>query len=291
VINPLDSWLSAGPLLTDGAWGTELQARGLEPGQNPDLWNLQHPGLVEEVGRCYADAGCRIILTNTFRSNAIALGEGSGSLAEELNRAGVEISRRAARGRCRVVASIGPSGKMLSAGDVSREQLAEAFAAQASALAAADALLIETMSDIEEAAIALRAAHAAGLPVIVSFAFGSGRNRDRTMTGATPEQAARAMEAEGASAIGANCGAGVESFAGVCSRLRAACRLPVWIKPNAGLPEIVDDRVTYSATPESFASYAPGLIAAGARFLGGCCGSNPDFIRALGRAIKGCIFN
>jgi methionine synthase I (cobalamin-dependent) len=290
-MNLFDSWLRAGPLLTDGAWGTELQARGLEPGQNPDLWNLQHPGRVEEVGRCYADAGCRIILTNTFRSNAIALGEGSKSLVDELNLAGVEISRRAAGDRCRVVASMGPSGKMLASGDVSPEQLAEAFAAQASALAAADALLIETMSDLEEAAIALRAARATGLPVIVSFAFDSGRKKDRTMTGATPEQAARAMEAEGASAIGANCGAGIESFAAVCSRLRAACRLPVWIKPNAGLPEIVDGRIAYRMTPEAFASYAPDLVAAGAGFLGGCCGSNPDFIRALGAELRRCVSN
>ena len=289
--NPFDSWLRAGPLLTDGAWGTELQGRGLEPGQNPDLWSLEHPDRVEEVARCYEDAGSRILLTNTFRSNRIAMGEGSASLVDELNRAGVEISRRAAGTRCRVVASIGPSGKMLSSGDVSAQQLADAFEAQASALAAADALLIETMSDIEEATIALRAALTTGLPVIVSFAFDTGRNRDRTMTGETPEQVATAMEAQGASAIGANCGAGIESFAAICSRLRAACRLPIWIKPNAGMPEIVDGVIRYRTTPESFASHTPALLAAGARFLGGCCGSNPDFIRALGVELRRCASN
>lgn len=287
--NPFDSWLCAGPLLTDGAWGTELQARGLDPGRNPDHWNLEHPDRVEDVARCYAAAGSRIILTNTFRSNAIALGDPA--LVEPLNRAGVEISRRGAEGRCRVVASIGPSGKLLSAGDVSREELAAAFAAQASALAAADALLIETMSDIEEAVIAVRAARTTGLPVIVSFAFDSGKNKDRTMTGATPEKVAKAMEDEGASAVGANCGAGCESFTAVCSRLRRACSLPLWIKPNAGLPEISDGRVVYRTTPDEFASHARGLLAAGASFLGGCCGTNPDFIRALALELKRCASN
>jgi methionine synthase I (cobalamin-dependent) len=290
-MNSFDSWLSAGPLLTDGAWGTEFQACGLEPGRNPDLWNIEHPDRVEQVGRSYMEAGSAIILTNTFRSNAIAFGDGSQALMDELNHAGVEISRRAAAGRARVVASIGPSGKMLASGEVSAEQLAEAFAAQAAALAAADALLVETMSDIEEAAIALRAARATGLPVIVSFAFDTGRSKDRTMTGVTPEQAARTMEAGGASAIGANCGAGIESFLNVCSRLREACRLPIWIKPNAGLPEIADGEILYRTTAEAFASHAASLVAAGASFLGGCCGSNPAFIRALGAELRRCASN
>lgn len=286
--NSFDSWLTAGPLLTDGAWGAELQARGLPVGTNPDLWNLEHPGRVEDVARGYADAGSRIILTNTFRANLISLGNGSRSQVDEVNRAGLEISRRAARGRCRVAGSIGPSGKMLFAGEVTADRLEDAFAAQAEALAGADALLIETMSDIGEAAIALRAARATGLPVIVSFAFDTGRNRDRTMTGATPEQAARAMEAEGAAAVGANCGAGIEYFAAVCARLRASCRLPIWIKPNAGLPEIADGRVVYRTAPETFAAHAPALVTAGASFIGGCCGSNPDFIRALGAELRRC---
>lgn len=290
-MNPFDAWLSAGPLLTDGAWGTELQARGLEPGRNPDHWNLEHPDRVEEVARAYAEAGCDIILTNTFRSNRIALGEGSGALAVELNRAGVEISRRAARGRCRVVASLGPSGKMLSAGDVTPAEITEAFAEQAAALAHADALLIETMSDVEEACLALRAALPIGLPVIVSFVFDAGRNKDRTMTGATPEQVAAAMESAGASAVGANCGSGIAAFAPLCSRLHAACTLPLWIKPNAGLPEIVAGRAVYRTTPAEFAAHASPLVASGAGFLGGCCGSDVEFIRALGAELKRCASN
>jgi methionine synthase I (cobalamin-dependent) len=280
----LSSWLQNGPLITDGAWGTQLQNLGLPIGELPDAWNLSHPDRVQSVAAAYVEAGSQIILTNTFRSNTITLSEANllPQLAD-FNRAGVELSRRAAAGKARVVASIGPTGKMLMTGEVRVEDVEEAFSAQAAALAAAgaDALLLETMSDIEEARIALAAALPTGLPVIVSFAFDSGKNKDRTMMGATPEMAAREMESAGASAIGANCGAGIERFLPVCQRLKAACSLPVWIKANAGLPELQDGAVTYSTSADHFASHAPALFQAGASFLGGCCGTSPDFIRAL----------
>lgn len=285
----LTNWLKSGPLLTDGAWGTQLQCLGLEIGRNPDYWNIEHPERVEAVARGYVEAGSQIILTNTFRSNAIALHEAAGSIGE-LNRAGVAISRRAAAGRCRVVASIGPTGRMLCGGEVTAEEVARAFAEQARALAdaGADALLLETMSDVEEAAIAVEAARATGLPVIVSFAFDSGKQKDRTMTGATPEQVATAMEASGADAVGANCGVGIEHFLPLCQRLRAACTLPLWIKPNAGLPEMTAGGITYNVTPEWYASHLPQLISAGASFIGGCCGTTPGFIRALAAQLQSC---
>ena len=276
----LADWLAAGPLLTDGAWGTELQKRGMPPGGCPDLWNLQYPDLVEAAAAAYCDAGSRVILTNTFRANAVSL---PGTDIRAVNRAGVEISRRAARGRARVVATIGPSGKMLISGDISAQALAEAFSEQASALAdaGADALLLETMSDVEEARIAMRAALSTGLPVIVSFVFDTGRHRDRTMTGATPERVASAMAAEGADALGANCGAGIEGFAAICQRLHAASDLPVWIKPNAGLPVMEHGQIQYRTTPQEFAAQVPALIQAGASFVGGCCGASPAFIEAM----------
>jgi methionine synthase I (cobalamin-dependent) len=277
-------WLSAGPLITDGAWSTQLLALGLAPGALPDAWNLDRPDRVESVARAYVEAGSQVILTNTFRANGITLEEAglAGQLAA-INRAGVEISRRAAAGKALVFASIGPTGKLLMNGEVSREEVAAAFAAQAVALAAAgaDALLIETMSDVEEAGLALSAAQSTGLPVIVSFAFDSGKNKDRTMMGITPEGAARAMESAGADAVGANCGAGIERFVAVCERLRAACSLPVWIKANAGLPEMKEGAAVYSTPAGVFASYLPALVEAGAAFLGGCCGTTPEFIRAL----------
>jgi 5-methyltetrahydrofolate--homocysteine methyltransferase len=271
----LREWLTGGLLISDGAWGTELQARGLPPGAVPDAWNLSNPAAVESVARAYADAGSQVILTNTFRANAIAM---EGDL-DAINRAGVEISKRAAAGRALVFASIGPTGQMMLYG----QQATDAFAAQAASLAAAgaDALLIETISDVDEARLAVAAAKVADLPVIASFAFDSGKNKDRTMMGATPEDVAAAMVEAGADAVGANCGVGIEFAALICARLRAACDLPLWIKPNAGLPTMQGDSIHYDVTPGFFAGHYAALRDAGASFLGGCCGSNPDFIRAL----------
>ena len=278
-MNRLDEWLEGGLLITDGAWGTQLQARGLIPGAAPDTWNLTHPELVEAVARAYVEAGSQVILTNTFRANAIAM---EGDLAS-MNRAGVDISKRAAAGRALVFASIGPTGKMLMAGEINAELAVAAFSAQAGALAAAgaDALLIETMSDIEEARLAVAAARSTGLPVVVSFAFDSGKNKDRTMMGARPEAVAAAMAEAGADAVGANCGVGVEYAAPICRRLHGACGLPIWIKPNAGLPKIEGGAIRYDTSAEFFASHFAALREAGASFVGACCGSTPDFIRAL----------
>ncbi len=284
----LETWLAGGLWITDGAWGTELQARGLPSGTSPDAWNLAHPERVEEVVRAYAEAGSQVVLTNTFRANAIAMKQASAAELDEINRAGVETSRRGAPG-AKVFASIGPTGKILMTGEVSAEEMSEAFAAQARSLAeaGADALLVETMSDIEEARLALEAAQQTGLPVIVSFAFDSGKNKDRTMMGATPEAVAAAMEEAGASAVGANCGVGVERALEICRRLHGATSLPVWIKPNAGLPTVDSTGLHYTTTAEFFASHFGALRDAGASFVGACCGSNPEFIRALVHARDG----
>jgi 5-methyltetrahydrofolate--homocysteine methyltransferase len=292
-VTRLREWLADGPLITDGAWGTELQARGLEPGAAPDTWNLTHPDRVEAVARAYVQAGSQVILTNTFRANVIASGAGSQPAAASkaayiaVNRAGVAISKRAAAGRALVFASIGPTGKLLATGEITEQETQAAFAVQSATLAAAgaDALLIETMSDIQEARLAVAAAKNTGLPVIVSFAFDSGKNKDRTMTGATPEAVAAAMVEAGADAVGANCGVGIEHTAPTCRRLRAACDLPIWIKPNAGIPIMEETpdgaAIRYAMSADCFASYYAALLAAGASFIGGCCGSTPDFIRAL----------
>lgn len=286
-MNLIEEWIAGGLLITDGAWGTELQARGLPVGTNPDTWNLTHPERVEEVARAYAEAGSQMILTNTFRANAAAMRDTSEAELDEINRAGVAISRRAA-GTARVFASIGPTGKMLVSGEISADEVAAAFAAQARSLAAAgaDALLVETMSDIEEARLAVAAARRTGLPVIVSFAFDSGKNKDRTMMGATPEAVAAAMTEAGADAVGANCGVGVERVVPICRRLRAATRLPIWIKPNAGLPSVDGSGIHYDTSAEFFASHLGALRDTGASFVGACCGSTPEFIHALVHAKK-----
>jgi methionine synthase I (cobalamin-dependent) len=285
----LEELLVDGPLLADGAFGTQLQARGLAQGASPDAWNLTHPDRVEEVFRSYVEAGSQIVLTNTFQANRMTLsGHGLIEQMAEINRAGIEISRRAADDRAHVFASMGPSGKMLCMGQVSEGELSSVFAEQAKLLAAAgpDALVIETMSDVAEAKLAVVAAKETGLPVIVSMVFDSGKDNDRTMMGTTPEQAAEELLAAGADVIGANCGQGPESYVAVCRRLHVAGGGPIWIKPNAGLPRMDDGQIVYDTSPKQFAGYATDLIAAGACFVGGCCGTTPDYIRALKQGIQ-----
>jgi len=285
----LELLLADGPVLTDGAWGTQMQARGLAVGGCPDEWNLTHPETVEEIPRAYVEAGSQIVLTNTFRANRVTLADyGLADQVEAVNRAGAEISRRAAGDRAHVFASIGPSGRMLMMGEVSEQQLLDAFGEQARALAAggAHALVIETMGDVAEAVLAVQGAKTTGLPVVACLCFDSGAALDRTLMGTTPEQAAHELTAAGADVIGANCGQGIAGYVEICRRLRAATDRPIWVKPNAGIPELVNDVPVWKTVPEEFGSYGPALVAAGASFIGGCCGTAPEFIRALGDAIR-----
>ena len=285
------SLFSSGLVITDGAWGTQLQKRGLAIGEPANVWNLTRPADVEAVAQSYVEAGSRVILTNTFRGNPVALSaHGQGDWAVAINRRGAELSKQQSAAGVRVFASLGPTGKVMATGEIDEQSVTDAFRIQAEALAegGADVLLFETFSDVEEARLAVQAAQPTGLPIIVSFAFDSGRNEDRTMMGVTPETAARAMVEEGVNAIGANCGAGPESFAQICRRLKDASGLPVWIKPNAGMPSLEAGQAVYTMTADTFASHLPTLIAAGASFLGGCCGTSPEFVRALVRAAASC---
>ena len=280
-----------GPTITDGAWGTQLQARGLAPGEVPDLWNLTHPREVAEVARAYVEAGSQIILTNTFGANRFRLAESDGAdRLKEINKAGVALSREAAGKDALVFASMGPSGKLLMNGDLTEDELLAAFTEQAEALVSGgpDGLVVETMQDLAEAKLAVVAAKATGLPVVASMVFDSGKDKDRTMMGTTPEQAATSLVAAGADVIGANCGQGIAGFVTICARLKAAAEgHPVWIKANAGLPQIVDGKAVYAMTAAQFTSYVPAVLAAGASFIGGCCGTSPEFIRDIHRLLCG----
>lgn len=282
--------LSRRPVLTDGAWGTQLQQKGLELGACPDSWNLAHPDRVEAVARSYVEAGSRVILTNTFGSNRITLARsGLADRAAALAKAGTEISVRAANGRAKVFASVGPSGVMLMMGEVSPEEVRAAFLEQIGAIAAggAHAVVLETFSDPAEIVLAIEAAKEVGLPVVACMVFDTGKNLDRTLMGTTPEQAAARLAEAGADCIGSNCGQGIEGFVKIAARLRAATDLPLWIKANAGLPEIVDGHATYTQTAAKFAQTVPQLVAAGADFVGGCCGTTPEFIRATRDVLQG----
>ncbi len=278
-----------GPVLTDGAWGTQIMKRGLQPGECPDSWNLTHPDQVEEVAREYVDAGSRVILTNTFGANRLVLGKfGLADKVAEINIKGVEISRKAAGRRAYVFASMGPSGKLLVTKEVTESDLRQAFEEQAQAMAKAgpDAIVVETMMDLTEARIAATAAKQTGLPVIACLVFDSGKAKDRTMMGNTVEQAVEVLSGIGVDAIGANCGQGIEAFVPICKRMRAATELPLWMKPNAGRPESVEGRTVYRTTAQDFVRFIPELVRAGANFIGGCCGTEPSFIRETGKTLK-----
>ena len=278
-------WFASGTFVLDGGWGTQLQLRGLAIGEHPDLWNLSHPDKVRDVAAAYVQAGSDIILTNTFGANRLLLAKHhAAEKVAELNRAGVRLSKEIAQKQNRrVFASIGPSGVMLMSGTVTSDELYGVFLEQAEAMAAEqpDGIVVETMSDPAEAVLAVKAAKTTGLPVAACMVFDTGKNKDRTMMGTTPEQAVEQLTAAGADIVGANCGQGIDGFIPICRRMRAVTTLPLWMKANAGLPEIVDEKTVYRQTPEKFAESAKELLAAGANFLGGCCGTTPDFIRAL----------
>ncbi|HEY3412113.1 MAG TPA: homocysteine S-methyltransferase family protein [Armatimonadota bacterium] len=285
----IEQLLTHSPVVTDGAWGTELQARGLPIGASPDPWNIEQPDKVEAVARAYAEAGSRIILTNTFGATRISLARyGLGGKASEINREGARISRRAAGDGVLVFGSMGPMGAMLAMGEVSEAEVVASFEEQATALAegGAHGLVIETMSDLVEASIAVAAAKKTGLPVVGCMAFGAGKDGARTMMGVTPEQAAEALERAGADVIGANCGPSADIMRGICGRLKAATTLPIWMKPNAGAPQLVDGKAVCPMTAAEFVSESLAMVDAGASFIGGCCGSTPEFIRALATALS-----
>jgi methionine synthase I (cobalamin-dependent) len=277
-------WFKSGVFLLDGGWGTQLQARGLAVGEHPDLWNLSRPDAVLSVAESYVSAGSDIILTNTFGSSRFVLNRhNAADKIETINRTGVAISIQAAKNKAKVFASMGPSGMMLISGNVTEQELYDAFLEQATAIAAEkpDGIVIETMSDLTEASIAVKAAKTTGLPVAACMVFDSGKNKDRTMMGTTPEQAIAKLTEAGVDIIGSNCGQGIDGFIPICKRMRAATNLPIWMKANAGLPQTIDGKTVYSQSPEEFAEKAKLLIEAGANFVGGCCGTTPDFIAAL----------
>jgi len=271
--------------------GTELQKRGLGKGVTPDSWNITNPEQVKDVHKSYIQAGADAILTNTFGANSARISKESKYSVRELNLAGVKIARECAGENVLIFGDIGPTGwedQLPPYGTLSEEAFYEVFSEQAKTLAegGVDAIIIETMADVAEAACAVRASRETGLPVVACMVYASGKNRDRTMMGVTPEQAARELTAAGADVIGANCGQGIAGYIEICRRLRAATDLPLWIKPNAGLPELVDGRAVYRTTPEEFAAHVPALLDAGASFVGGCCGTSPAFLRAVAAKVR-----
>jgi 5-methyltetrahydrofolate--homocysteine methyltransferase len=287
-VRPLLERLAAGELLVgDGALGTMLLERGLKPGQSPESLTLQRPEVLEEIARLYLDAGADLLETNTFGGSPLKLAlHGLEADTERVNGEAVRTVRRVAAGRAYVVASVGPSGRLPEPyGDASRDELYASFHRQIAALveAGADGICVETMTDLTEATLAVRAAKdvAAAIPVLATMTFDPTPRGYFTIIGVTVPAAAAGLEQAGADAVGSNCGNGVEHMVAIGRAFRAASRLPVVIQPNAGLPRAVGGRTVYEETPAFFAQKARELVGLGISIIGGCCGTTPDHIRAL----------
>lgn len=280
----IEELLKEAPVIIDGAWGTELQKKGLPNGGSPEEWNLSHPDIVRGVAASYVDVGCRIVLTNTFGGSRILLERhGLADKTAEVNRRAAELSKEAAGDRAKVFASIGPTGKVLMMENYSDQEIIDVFKEQAMALAegGADALVVETMSDLHEAKLALAAAKTTGLPVVSCMSYDSGPEKAHTMMGIEADVGARELTEAGADVIGANCGQGINEMVIVCKKLRESTNLPVWIKGNASIPKIIGGEIVYPMSADEFADTLPSILDAGADFVGGCCGTSPEFIREL----------
>ena len=276
-------------LLLDGAMGTQLQARGLQPGETPELWNLTRPDDVRAIHEAYFNAGAQVVYTNTFGANG-AKYHGDAPLADVIA-AGVAIAREAANAsslsanRRFVALDIGPTGRLLKpAGDFEFDAAYDAFAEQVSvgAKAGADLIVIETMADAYELKAAVLAAKEnASLPVLATVALG---NDGKLLTGADVDCVAAILQGLRIDALGFNCGFGPEKMLPCVRRLASLTSLPIIAKPNAGMPRVEDGRTVYDLGPEDFARGVVALIEAGASIVGGCCGSTPAHVAALHEA-------
>lgn len=288
----LDLLAGGGPILADGAMGTTLMAAGLEPGEVPETWNVRpdRRDRVRAIHAAYLDAGARIVLTNTFGGSPVRLSiHGLADRAYELNLAAAELAREAVGRDAVVGGSIGPVGEFLAPlGTLAPEEAREAFAIQASALAAGgvDVLWIETMADPGEVAAAVEGARGAvpHLPIVTTMTFDS---HGRTMMGTRPADAAVALGRLGVAAMGANCGTGPAEIETAIEAMHGTAPDVVLVaKGNAGVPRFVGTGAVYDMTPEMGAEHARRARVLGATIIGGCCGTTAAHIRAMAEALR-----
>ena len=280
-------------LISDGAWGTLLQERGLKPGVCPESWNLINPDIVEKVAASYVAAGSEIIETNSFGASKFKLDHyGLADKAYEINKKAAEISRKAAGDSVIVLGSVGPTGIILMMGEVSEDELYQAFKEQAMALeeGGADAICIETMTAIDEASIAIRAVKEnTDIEAICTMTFDKTVTGEfRTMMGVSPEQMVEELEKAGVDILGTNCGNGMENMVPIVEAIRKIDKeIPILVHANAGLPHLHDGKNVFDETPEVTASYVHDLISAGVNIIGGCCGTTPEHIVEIKRVARG----
>lgn len=282
----------AGPgiLVADGATGTQLQKAGLKPGASPERWNLENPDAIRALHRGYIEAGANVVLTNTFGGTRFRLARhGLEGQVREINIAAAQLAREVAGETVFVFGDIGPSGELLKPlGKLTYEEAMAGFAEQAEGLLAGgvDAILIETMSDINEAKAAVEGVRqvSADIPLLVTFSFDT---HGRTMMGVKPEKVAKEIWALGVTALGANCGRTLTETLTAIEQMRAAVPEAVLMaKPNAGLPHASGGDMVYDVTPEVMAEYAQKFAEQKVKIFGGCCGSAPEHIRAIAEAFK-----
>ena len=273
-------------LISDGAWGTFLQQNELQPGECPESWNILKPGIVYNIAKSYIDAGSDMIETNSFGGNKFKLGMfGLEEKVYEYNKAAAELSRKAA-GDKNVMGSVGPTGKMILTGEVSEEELFEAFKEQIIALhdGGADAIVIETMSALDEAILAIKAAKEfTRCEIVCTMTFEKGAGEDfNTMMGVTPEEMTAQVIDAGADIIGANCGNGSKGMISIVEKIRNVNKdIPILIHANAGMPIYKDGETIFPESPDEMATYVQALISSGANIIGGCCGTTPEHIKKM----------
>jgi 5-methyltetrahydrofolate--homocysteine methyltransferase len=278
-------------LLSDGAMGTMLFKQGVGPGDCPEAVALERPEVLTEIARAYLDAGSDMVQTNTFGGSPAKLAHyGLAEQTEAINRAAVEAARAAVGDRAHVLASVGPSGQILKPyGDADPEQLRAGFVRQIKALveAGADGVVVETMTDIEEACLAVSAAREVSteLPLLATMTFDSTPRGFFTIMGVKVQTACTRLKEAGADLLGANCGNGIDKMVELACAFSNHSELPLVIQSNAGLPELVNGEPTYSESPDFMAARVPRLLAAGVNVIGGCCGTTPYHITALRKAI------